>query len=861
MKRFYYFLFVVACFFFSCGPEEEPKVLGSVYGTVSDKTTGKPIQEAMVELTPGGLQKRTGSNGKYEFFEVEAGTYDLYVTKSGYESFEKKGIVVQGNSKDKPVDIQLEKLPPALTIVDDKRNVIDSIDFGFDETTQKSFGIFNDSEEDLDWNIVPSECAWIKSFSKDAGILKPNQTQSVVCTINRNKLSIGKNSTIVHIVSNNGSKELKVIATSVEVIETLDISEEEIGSHSAVFHGRVVRNLDPTITEYGFVYSTKETPTLTNGARKVSNFGSPQIGTYEMQANDLEKETIYYVRAFVTNGDKTYYGNQITFHTISHVPDIIIHNTYDYEQPISTISTVTLLYSVTDDGGLPIEEVGICWDVNRMPTKENNYLKTGDTKETRKKVTISNLSRGTTYYFRAYVKNSEEENYSTEISVETGSGIPSVELSALTATATTASATIKVLDADGAELQSCGILWSDNPNTITEGHKVEAGGTQEHKAYVCDISGLTPSTTYYICAYATTNVTTRNSTIYYFTTDKGGPEVTTLKIESKGTDFLVVAGSSKTTSDAPITRQGICWSTIPYPSIDDNVVEASVNVSTFSCRIEGLQSGTTYYVRAFAENRYDTVYGEQLSPTTAYDPTILDGYVYDQDGKPVSGVSVAGIYDMTGYNTITDNTGYYSMSLGEQTSGEYSFKVSASNYKEQIENVTITQGQSNQHNFVITLKNKYAVDFGTGLYVNPGEKWEMYFECAQTHLPGQTTTRNMRIKNYRSVPVTWSITNIPTTGITFSKSSGTIPAQSEVSITVTFRYPSTSSYMVSLPGCSDGSKTYIWNWDAAYGGYYISNGSAIPSVCNACCLQNPIITVDVDSEAFTLLFNQLVVWN
>ena len=186
--------------------------------------------------------------------------------------------------------------------------------------------------------------------------------------------------------------------------------------------------------------------------------------------------------------------------------------------------------------------------------------------------------------------------------------------------------------------------------------------------------------------------------------------------------------------------------------------------------------------------------------------------------------------------------------------------VSASNYKDKIKDVYITRGKETQLDFNMTLTNLFAVDFGTGLFNNPGTSWEMYFECTQSHLAGTTTTRNMRIKNYRSVPVSWSITNIPSTGISFSKQNGTIPAKGEVSTTVTFTYPSTSSYMVHLSGCDSGTKAYVWNWDAAYGGYYIINGTPIQSACNACCWQNSIIMVDDYSEAFTLLFNQGVVY-
>lgn len=82
---------------------------GTLYGVITDSRTGEPVKEANVELSSVGLQTLTGSDGWYKFSEVKSGEYKMVVTKNGYNSSEKSGILVEEG----PVrcDLQLESIP------------------------------------------------------------------------------------------------------------------------------------------------------------------------------------------------------------------------------------------------------------------------------------------------------------------------------------------------------------------------------------------------------------------------------------------------------------------------------------------------------------------------------------------------------------------------------------------------------------------------------------------------------------------------------------------------------------------------------------------------------------------------------
>lgn len=346
MKKISYILYVsLLCLLCSCDKKTDPIVVGSLYGSVTDKTTGEPVKYAKIEIIQTGISVRTGDDGNFEFPEIEAGTYNLYVTKSGYLEYTTTDIPINEDNKDRPVNILLEKLPPALQIVDDSRHEIDSIVFGDVEGDEmRSFNIFNNSEDALEWEIVYKTDSWIKSFSKNAGNLNPGKPQAIVVTIDRTKLNPGYNSIVVHIVSNNGSKQLTITAVSISLLETLAVTE--ITSSSAVLNGRFNKTSTSAIVEYGFVYGIMPTPSLYNGAIKVVVKGTAQVGNFSYAISELVNGETYFVRAFAIAGNEEYYGET--------------HSFIAQEVPYVTLLAANLMVQKTDLGYVDY------WSAKRM---------------------------------------------------------------------------------------------------------------------------------------------------------------------------------------------------------------------------------------------------------------------------------------------------------------------------------------------------------------------------------------------------------------------------------------------------------------------------------------------------------------
>ena len=254
--------FCLPCFFFACNQKEEPKVLGSIYGAVKDKATGEPIRNAHVELMPVGLTIDTGDEGQFEFVKVEEGIYNLFVTKNGYKDYKTSDIVVKGNSNGKPVNIQIEKLPPSLRIVDENGKDINQIVFGDEkDDVIRTFNIFNDGESSLSWQITKT-VDWIQQIRPDEGSLKAGETQAVIMTIDRALLTGDNNVTTVHVTSNSGSKQISVSATgvmlpAVEVWSVFDIEYESANIAINITNAGI-----PKFSECGIVISTEQMPTI-----------------------------------------------------------------------------------------------------------------------------------------------------------------------------------------------------------------------------------------------------------------------------------------------------------------------------------------------------------------------------------------------------------------------------------------------------------------------------------------------------------------------------------------------------------------------------------------------------------------------
>lgn len=181
----------------------------------------------------------------------------------------------------------------------------------------------------------------------------------------------------------------------------------------------------------------------------------------------------------------------------------------------------------------------------------------------------------------------------------------------------------------GAEITSRGICWSTHPNpTISDDTTLNLGEKHHLTALMQD---LTPSTSYYVRAYAINSAGTGYGEVISFSTLKGSlAEVLTLEPEEVYSVMAKVSGNVVSDGELTISGRGICWNTEPMPTSHHNKVTIPGGSGLFSANIQGLSPGTVYYIRAYAINNIGIAYGNQIiltTPPSEPEPDVVTGEV------------------------------------------------------------------------------------------------------------------------------------------------------------------------------------------------------------------------------------------
>jgi len=130
------------------------------------------------------------------------------------------------------------------------------------------------------------------------------------------------------------------------------------------------------------------------------------------------------------------------------------------------------------------------------------------------------------------------------------------------------------------------------------------------------------------------------------TTPVAPPSLPTVKTTaiSSITPLAASAGGDVTNDGgAAVTSRGICWSSSPNPLFSGNHTTDGTGTGTFSSSITGLNPGTLYYARAYATNSVGTVYGNEISFTSAIPDVYTAGYENNVNSYSVAKVWKNGV--------------------------------------------------------------------------------------------------------------------------------------------------------------------------------------------------------------------------
>lgn len=192
-------------------------------------------------------------------------------------------------------------------------------------------------------------------------------------------------------------------------------------------------------------------------------------------------------------------------------------------------------------------------------------------------------------------------------------------------TSTSAACGGTVVSDGGSTVTTRGACWSTLPNpTVADNRTNDGSGTG---TYSSSLTGLGSGTIYYVRAYATSAEGTAYGIQKAFTTLTILPTVTTAAVTSITATTAASGGNAITDGGATITVKGVCWSTLPNPTLGTSLTTDGSGLGGFASLITGLTPGTTYHVRAYATNIAGTGYGDDVSFSTPSTPTVITASV------------------------------------------------------------------------------------------------------------------------------------------------------------------------------------------------------------------------------------------
>ena len=356
------------------------------------------------------------------------------------------------------------------------------------------------------WNTAPSNGAWLD-------LLQFGGTLQLAFAIYPNFGQVPQNTTTLATCSTSAVSAITFTGASV--------------SSSVVFDG------GSAVTERGVCWSTSPNPTIALSTKTTDGAG---VGDFTSNVTGLSAGTIYYIRAYATNGVGTSYGNESFFTTQSNNTVAALSTT---TATIISASSVNSGGTISSDGGAAITARGVCWSTSANPTialSTKTFDGTGTGTFTS---SLTGLTPNITYFLRAYAQNNVGVAYGNEITFVPTTPVSIATLSTAAVTilsGTSATSGGNVTNNGGGPITVRGVCWSTSPAPTNLLATKTQDGTGSG-VFTSNITGLSPATTYFLRAYAENSAGVAYGNEITFNTDITG--VAKASNGARSIDFVV----------------------------------------------------------------------------------------------------------------------------------------------------------------------------------------------------------------------------------------------------------------------------------------------------------------------------------
>ncbi len=393
----------------------------------------------------------------------------------------------------------------------------------------------------------------------------------------------------------------------------------DITQTTASSGGNVLSDGGDYITNRGVCWSTSANPT-TADSHTTDGSGT---GVFESSLTGLTANTIYYVRAYVTNIIGTAYGDEVSFTTLSPRAcgdSITINHLAGAVAPVDKTVTYGTVANVPG-------ELSKCWITSNLGADQQATAVNDATEASAGWYWQFNRMQGykhdgtnrtpNTTWINPIDEDLDWQAANDPCALELGDGwrLPSYT-------------EWFNVDASGG--------WNDLNGPWNSGLKLHAAGFLWLNSGDLDTRGS--SGNYHSSSQADN---TRNGTLYFISSDcyagQGNfksfainirclndstivptiPTVTTASVSNITQTTATSGGEVTSEGDAPVSACGVCWSTIAIPTTNDSHTTDGSGTGVFESILSGLTANTLYYMRAYATNSIGTAYGNEVNFTTS----------------------------------------------------------------------------------------------------------------------------------------------------------------------------------------------------------------------------------------------------
>ncbi len=273
-----------------------------------------------------------------------------------------------------------------------------------------------------------------------------------------------------------------------------------------------------------------------------------------------------------------------------------------------------------------VAQHGHVWSTSANPTTSNNKTQLGAKSSTGTFTSVlTGLQPNTTYYVRAYATNDAGTSYGEQITFKTGElkSVLGVSAESFDFTTSETTKTLTISNTDNTDLawaiskDAAWIALSKISGTIS-------AGSTESVTITISREGLSAGD--YSTELSLSSNAGQKNIYLNMKVEAIAATVTTGSASDVQTSTAKVSGNITSLGNvSQVTQHGHVWSTSANPTTSNNKTQlgAKSSTGTFTSSLSGLQSNTTYYVRAYVTNDAGTSYGEQITFKTGELKAIL----------------------------------------------------------------------------------------------------------------------------------------------------------------------------------------------------------------------------------------------